>query len=493
MTSKINAMSVPRNDGISKGNSYIVEEEILDHDSPNHNDLHRIGIKINIPTQERQLISEDKSNNLLRRNSSMKSSQGRSQKDANELMEKRESWKFKGVPELELSWRDIKMTAHQQSGKIIDEKIVLNNVNGRVRSGEALAIIGSSGAGKTTLLNLLSMKIKSRNLKSSGDILLNGNKIDVDQFKSIVAYVMQDDILEPVMTPAEILLFTAKLKLRLSQEDSERKVYQMLQDLNLIKCKDTKVGSALIRGVSGGERKRTSIGVELISDPRIVFLDEPTTGLDSYNAYEVIILLRQLAATGKLIIFTIHQPASEIFDLLDKLCILALGRTVYFGSSEHSYDAFESINIPVPRNYNPFEHFMEVTTQQAVNDKRILNVYPQLAEIDNLQTRYSTYIEYIAETYEKHKDKYVDNYPPLTIFSQETEKMMQLKNTNTNFFYEYLMLYSKNTVVSLRNPKLFKAKIFQAAFTAVLISILFINVNWNDLFLDNKIFIRCSG
>lgn len=390
----------------------------------------------------------------------------------------KEAWKFKGIAELELTWTNIRVATQlpKKKGKPVEEKVILNNVSGTIRSGEALAIIGSSGAGKTTLLNLLSRKIESKNLVREGEILLNNQYIDNNKFDSIVSYVMQDDILEPLMSPLETLLFTAKLKLNLPMEEIERKVDQMLTDLNLHKCKHTNVGDAIIRGVSGGERKRTSIGVELITDPKIVFLDEPTTGLDSYNAYEVIILLRRLAASGKLIVFTIHQPSSEIYELLDKLCILALGKTVYFGSQEKCFDNFERINLPMPVNYNPFEHFIEMTTQHAIENPKVLSVYPALAEIENKQERYGKFVDIIAKNYDSHVDDYIEKKERLKEFSKETQMMFQNKGESKSMWYEFCLLFGRALILTLRNPKLFKVKIIQSIFTGVLISVLFINV-----------------
>lgn len=309
----------------------------------------------------------------------------------------------------ELIWSDITITATTEKKCCSKEEPkvtnLLDGVSGKVKSGEALAIIGSSGAGKTTLLNFLSQKIETSNLKVEGKVTLNALDINLNHFNAISSYVMQDDILEPVMTPSEVLLFTAKLKLNDSLEAIENKVFNMLKQLNLMKCKDSQIGNELIRGVSGGERKRTSIGVELISDPDIIFLDEPTTGLDSYNAYEVVDLLRELAKQGKMIIFTIHQPCSEIYDLLDKIYVLGLGRTVYFGSTENAYDMFEKLGIPVPMNYNPFEHFIENTTVSAVESLNPVFNFLKLEDIEETQDKYRAYISHLANKFNENKNR----------------------------------------------------------------------------------------
>ena len=385
--------------------------------------------------------------------------------------------------DMELVWKDIQIVAKAPTkgrcSKTVvgSDKVILNSVSGRAKSGECLAIIGSSGAGKTTLLNHLSRKIESKNLKVSGDVLLNGEQIDNDKFNLIASYVMQDDILEPTMTPLEILMFTAKLKLKLSNEEIEKKVKQMIDDLHLNRCQNTKVGSVIERGVSGGERKRTSIGVELISDPKIVFLDEPTTGLDSFNAYEVIQLLQELSALGKTVIFTIHQPSSEIFNLLDKLCILALGKTVFFGPHEKSLDFFESIGLKMPAKYNPFEHFMEMTNVSTPERKEVLSKFPELESIENHQQRYEAFVSTISGKYEEVKETYQDNSPLIQGLTEENHQLFKDKNYEKNFFYEFGMLFLRNTLIAMRNPKVLFMKIGQAIVTGCLLVALFVRIS----------------
>jgi ABC-type multidrug transport system ATPase subunit len=141
----------------------------------------------------------------------------------------------------------------------------------------------------------------------SGKVMLNGKDRDrLPGAEALSCYVQQDDILFQTMTVRECLTFAASLKLKGSMEDKLTRVDEVIKDLRLTKCQNTKIGGSLVKGVSGGERKRTSIGVELITDPQLIFLDEPTTGLDSFTAGQVMDLLKALANSGRTVISTIH-------------------------------------------------------------------------------------------------------------------------------------------------------------------------------------------
>jgi ABC-type multidrug transport system ATPase subunit len=385
--------------------------------------------------------------------------------------------------DVELVWKDVQIfTIPKNKNDQKNVKFVLNKVSGKIRSGECLAIIGASGAGKTTLLNYLSKKIQTKNLVMEGEYNINGQPVKPHLFNFISAYVMQDDILEASLTPLETFMFTAKLKLQLTGLEIEERVRKMIQDLHLTKCQHTRIGSVIKRGVSGGERKRTSIGVELISDPKIIFLDEPTTGLDSYNAYEVISLLRKLSMQGKVVIFTIHQPSSEIFYLLDRLCILALGKTVYFGPSEKCFDHFESINLPVPSLYNPFEHFMEITNITTVENPKILSLYPELESIENLGQRYEKYVDILNTKFEEKKFLFIEDKSEIRKMTHENLEYFESKSIRKNIFKEIGLLVGRAIIINLRNARVLYLKIIQSLITAVLIAALFVRVRKKILF-----------
>ena len=192
---------------------------------------------------------------------------------------------------MELYWQDLTIKAISQVKKPVkgklqkvkEEKIILNSLKGIVSPSTFTAILGPSGSGKTTLLNFLSGRIASSNLVMNGTLHMNGVEIDsIDKYSNKIAFVQQDDILMAVFTPREALHFSASIRLKISTENRIIKVNKLLRDLGLEKCADTMIGNELIRGVSGGERKRTSIGVELLTNPSMIFLDEPTTGTFYY-------------------------------------------------------------------------------------------------------------------------------------------------------------------------------------------------------------------
>jgi len=215
---------------------------------------------------------------------------------------------------IQLSWKEIIITAVPPTGKckprgaLTEPKLIIDNVSGTVQPGQFLAIIGASGAGKTTLLNFLSGREISNNLEQTGEITINGaDKKKVANYSAFSAFVQQDDILFQTMSVRECLEFAARLKLPGTEDEKMSRVNYLIKTLKLTKCQNTRIGGPLVKGVSGGERKRTSIGVELITDPSLIFLDEPTTGLDSFTATSVMETLGDLARNdNRTVISTIH-------------------------------------------------------------------------------------------------------------------------------------------------------------------------------------------
>lgn len=218
--------------------------------------------------------------------------------------------------------------------------------------------MGPSGAGKTSLLNVLAGRVRTwGRLTVNANVLLDKRKVDPTdpRVRKSIAFVAQDDSLPSTATPREAIRFSAKLRLPAETKDEELDMITsaLIEELGLTKCADSFVGGALVRGISGGERKRTSVGVELVVQPRLVFLDEPTSGLDSHSALQCVLLLRKIANAGASVIFTIHQPSSQIFASFDHLIFLHKGRLMYNGAVESVPDFCESRGHPCPKRHNP--------------------------------------------------------------------------------------------------------------------------------------------
>ena len=254
-----------------------------------------------------------------------------------------------------LSWSGLTLT-HQPT-----RKPILNNMEGCVQSGQLLCIMGPSGAGKSSLLSILTGRLtkQSRVFQLEGSILMNQQTYDAYDFGKFGAYVRQDDLLMATLTVQETFQFQAWLKMAdAPDEEKNSTVQRMLRKLELYECKDVQVGSQFSKSISGGQRKRVAIGIELLSNPICLILDEPTSGLDSSIALKLIRLLKQLTLEGKMIITTIHQPSTLIFNELKSLLLLSKGETVSQGKAKDIVPYMERIGVSVNKKMNPADFFM---------------------------------------------------------------------------------------------------------------------------------------
>ena len=250
----------------------------------------------------------------------------------------------------------------------------MHNLSFTLRNGEMLAIMGGSGTGKTTLLSLLNGSLKPQ----EGSITINGHDISEPAAKALIGYVPQDDLLIEELTVYQNLWFTAKLCFEgLSDQDIDARVVKTLKDLGLYASKDLKVGSAINKTISGGQRKRLNIALELIREPAVLFLDEPTSGLSSADTERVILLLKEQTLKGKLIIVNIHQPSSDVYKLFDRLWLLDKGgypvfdgnpidAITYFKEAANYADA-ETSACPTCGNVNP-EIVLNIIDEKALSN-----------------------------------------------------------------------------------------------------------------------------
>ena len=249
-----------------------------------------------------------------------------------------------------------------------------HNLSFTLQSGELLAIMGGSGTGKTTLLSLLNGSMRPQ----EGTITINGHDIAEPEAKNLIGFVPQDDLLIEELTVYQNLWYTAKLCFEgMDEKGIDARVIKTLKDLGLDAIKDLKVGSAINKYISGGQRKRLNIALELIREPAVLFLDEPTSGLSSSDTEMVINLLKEQTYKGKLIIVNIHQPSSDVYKLFDRLWLLDKGGyPVYDGNPINAITYFkeaaayadaETSACPTCGNVNP-EVVLNIIDEKALNN-----------------------------------------------------------------------------------------------------------------------------
>uniref|UniRef100_A0AAX7TLK2 ABC transporter domain-containing protein n=1 Tax=Astatotilapia calliptera TaxID=8154 RepID=A0AAX7TLK2_ASTCA len=251
------------------------------------------------------------------------------------------------------------------------------------------AIMGATGSGKSSFLDVLAARKDPAGL--SGEVLIDGAP-QPPNFKCLSGYVVQDDVVMGTLTVRENFTFSAALRLpsSISHKEKKQKVDRLIKELGLGRVADSKVGTQLIRGISGGERKRTNIGMELIIDPPVLFLDEPTTGLDASTANSVLLLLKRMANNGRTIILSIHQPRYTIYRLFDSLTLLVNGHQVYHGPARSALEYFSGIGYICEPHNNPADFFLDVingdstavvlnsgkTEERIVQGKKVVTTTP---------------------------------------------------------------------------------------------------------------------
>eukprot|EP00803_Ostreobium_quekettii_P006485 evm.model.scf_157.4 EVM.evm.TU.scf_157.4 scf_157:83416-93168(-) len=245
---------------------------------------------------------------------------------------------------------------------------ILYNICGSVSPGEVLALMGPSGSGKTSFISVLGGR-KPKLMDAEGDILFNGKPLD-KAMKRRVGFVLQDDLMYASLTVEETLYFAAMLRLpkTMTRFEKKERVESVISTLGLTKCRDTLIGGFMMRGVSGGERKRVSVGHELLIDPAFLLLDEPTSGLDATTAMNLLTTLRLLAQGGRTVLTTIHQPSSRIYRQLDNVLLLSEGHTMYYGSGKLAIEWFGKLHYRCPYGVNIADYILDLANGDMLAD-----------------------------------------------------------------------------------------------------------------------------
>ncbi|MDP4630092.1 MAG: ATP-binding cassette domain-containing protein, partial [Flavobacteriales bacterium] len=258
-----------------------------------------------------------------------------------------------------------------------NEKKALETLRFRASSGNLIGIMGGSGSGKSTLLNILNGNTRPK----YGDVQINGKSIfnKKESLKHLMGYVSQDDILIEELTVFQNLYFNAQLLFNgKSKLELQKLVLRTLQDVGLSDCKDLRVGNVLDKTISGGQRKRLNIALELMREPEVLFVDEPTSGLSSRDSENIMDLLKELTLRGKLIFVVIHQPSSDIFNLFDQLLLLDQGgMPIYYGNPIDSILYFKKLVNQVNIDESRCSHCGNVNPEQLFNiiEAKVLDDY----------------------------------------------------------------------------------------------------------------------
>ncbi|XP_073158746.1 ABC transporter G family member 10-like [Henckelia pumila] len=340
-----------------------------------------------------------------------------------------------------LSWRRTK----------VSPRFIIKNVNLAAKPGEITAIAGPSGAGKTTLLEILAGKISQK--KVSGHVLINGRSINGESFQRLSGYVTQDNALFPLLTVEETLIFSALLRLPGGKQVVFRRVEVLMKDLGLDHIAGSRVGEGGSQGISGGERRRLSIGVELVHDPAVLLIDEPTSGLDSASALHIIAQMKLMAANQlKTIVLTIHQPGFRILELFDRLVLLSNGHVLHNGSLKLLEERLKYAGHSIPSHINVLEFAIEVTNTIAIESSETG------AETEQRQVNAETGARYSSNNSVKPKCPAYTNGP----------------------FQETLILGQRFSKNILRTKELFATRVIQAVLVGSILGTIYMKVGKDE-------------
>ncbi|KAJ2664176.1 hypothetical protein IWW48_000945 [Coemansia sp. RSA 1200] len=425
-----------------------------------------------------------------------------------------------------LSWSDINYDVPVKDGV----RRLLHNVSGSIYPGEVVAIMGSSGAGKTTLLNVLSGRVQGGKL--FGDIKFNGAKRNPHTFKRMLAYVEQDDLMHSTLTVEETLSISAKLRLpnsKYTDQDKKQRVEEVMRQLRLSHIANSRIGGEGKRGISGGERKRVSIGIELVTEPSILVLDEPSSGLDSSSAEMVVQLTKDMAHERNLCtLMTIHQPSAEMVAQFDKLILLSQGKVVYMGPADQALQYFEKLGYP-STNPNPANFYIDLMTidfsssdATKESETRVQSLVDCYAEFNrngskllvnkssesesetagnannnssgiNIQSLKEAEIPSntnLAPSSSSHRGSvYYESYtsPDKDITNEAANLALYEVTPRNSWLSEVLVLLKRDYVLNIRNLSLFYGALYQSFMMTIFIGFVFFQLKTDQASIQNRI------
>ncbi|KJE89713.1 ABC transporter [Capsaspora owczarzaki ATCC 30864] len=350
---------------------------------------------------------------------------------------------------------------------------VLQGVNGFVEPGDLTLIIGGPSSGKSTLLKALAGRLNSGTI--SGSVLVNGELVtDTENYNRICGYIPQNDVHIPTLTVGETLKFAAELQLPedMPAEDKLIHVRAILKLLGLEHTENTLVGNPLIRGVSGGEKKRVTIAVEMLKTPNVLLLDEPTTGLDSAAAYKVLSHVRKIADVGFPAMAALLQPSKELFELFNRVLVISNGRVVYFGDRQEVLPYFASLGFVCPPEMNPADFLAQVTD------------HPEKFVAPETSSKYTT--DFFIDSFIKSEvnaalgRKLWKGVSPRS--APRAAEADDFPKYPSRFARQFVLNFARSWRINLRDPTSLNVRIFRGFLMGFITATLFMNLgdNQND-------------
>lgn len=335
----------------------------------------------------------------------------------------------------------------------------LHNFNFCEQGGELIGIMGGSGVGKSTLLNVLNGNLQPQ----SGEILINGYNIytEKEQLNGVIGFVPQDDLLIEELTVYQNLYYSAKLCFsNYTEEQINEAVNKVLEDLDLQATANLVVGNPLNKTISGGQRKRLNIALELIREPLVMFVDEPTSGLSSMDSEMVMDLLKEQTLKGKLVIVNIHQPSSVIFKMFDKLLIMDKGGyLVYYGNPIDSVVYFKTMSNYVNASESECYHCGNINPEQVLQilESKIVDEYGRTTH------KRKTSPEEWAEMYEKQSQSKIK-------FDTEKQKLPKNNFSIPGMFKQFRIFCERNILSKLANRQYMLINFLEAPVLALILA-----------------------
>ncbi|XP_071688925.1 ABC transporter G family member 1-like [Rutidosis leptorrhynchoides] len=344
-----------------------------------------------------------------------------------------------------LTWEDLGVTVSSSNwtAKNDESKSLLNGVTGYAKPGEIVAIMGPSGCGKSTLLDSLAGRLAS-NVRHTGRVLVNGRKQRLTF--GTLAYMTQEPVLTWTLTVKETVYYSAELQLPKLMPKSEKKARadKIIKDMGLRDTMNTRIGGWGIKGISGGQKRRLSICVELLTHPKLLLLDEPTSGLDSAASYYVmnqIVKLTQLY--GMTVLAAIHQPSSQIFGLFNNLCLLSLGKTVYFGPTPATNQFFAVNGFACPNLQSPADHYL-----MTINPDFDMFMFSNYRDTVGEKIPAEQVIVALAESY-KSSQIYMDVKNEIHVICRKEGDLVEIKRSLQPSFVTQCLVLSQRSFINM--------------------------------------------